>query len=66
MMILARVAVLLALNLGLPAIDGLVHSKGAIWLGFGGPDELNYYPIQNNVLNLLNESISGPDFNQLD
>ena len=45
-----------------PTVDGLVHSAGAIKLGFNGPAEVESYTIQNNALTLLNEPVSGPDF----
>jgi pimeloyl-ACP methyl ester carboxylesterase len=45
--------------------SGVVHSAGVVNLGFTGPDELNYSPIQTAVIQLLNASIQSSGFQSL-
>jgi pimeloyl-ACP methyl ester carboxylesterase len=46
-------------------VSGVVHSGGMVLLGFAGPSELDQSStIAARVITLLNEGITGPDFNQ--
>jgi pimeloyl-ACP methyl ester carboxylesterase len=52
-------------NLTGTTFDGAVHSPGLIKLSFAPPDVLHLAAVPTKVIDLLNESITGPDFHPL-
>jgi hypothetical protein len=44
------------------AITGVIHTEALEQLGFTGPSELQYVPVQNAVIALLNTPVASTNF----
>src|SRR5205823_2574162 len=52
-------------RLGGVQVPGIIHSGGLEELNFIGPSELDPGAVPQAVINLLNESVTGPDFKNM-